>query len=44
MVSKKILFMNFVVILLPFTASDAGTILEVNLRRYHLSPNLKQLY
>ena len=34
------------IIHLPFTASasDAGTILEVNLRRYHLSPNLKKLY
>ena len=42
-------FMNFVVILSPCIfffriVSNPGTILEVNLRRYHLSPNSKKLY
>ena len=43
-------FMKFVVILSPSCilffpiVSNPGTILEVNLRRYHLSPNSKKLY
>ena len=47
---QDMFFMKFGVILSPSCivffqiVSNPGTILEVNLRRYHLSPNSKKLY